>query len=114
MPPLIGNGSTAERRRTIRASRGVRSTARAIAARSPAHEWLPASRIPLGVENRVQASPIACARWFISRTNRRTLPPAARWASAIAASLPETSSSPWSIVCTPISLPRGSSPTPEP
>ena len=43
-----------------------------------------------------------------------SLPPAARWASAIAASLPDGSSSPCSIVLMPIHLPLGSTPTPEP
>ena len=64
-------------------------------------------------EKRVHASPIARARAFIDSMKRDTVPPA-RWASAIAASLPDGSSSPCSIALTPISLPRGSSPTPEP
>jgi hypothetical protein len=90
---LIGNGSTAWRRRTIRASRGSRSTARASAARSGAHEWLPRLTKPSGEEKCVHASPIARARRFISATKRLTVPPAF-CASAIAASLPDGSSSP--------------------
>ena len=93
MPPLIGNGSATSRLRTILASRGTRSTARAIAARSPAHEWLPLSLKPCGEEKCEQSSPMRRARVFIAATNLGTLP-AARWASAIAASLPDGSISP--------------------
>ena len=69
--------------------------------------------IPLTDEKRVQTSPIAFARRFISATNL-ACDSAARSASAIAASLPDGSSSPYSSVRTWICLPRGSSPTPDP
>ena len=62
----------------------------------------------------MQVRPIARARAFISADEARARVPLTRWASAIAASLPEGSSSPWSIVSTPMRRPRGSSPTPEP
>ena len=44
-------------RGTMRASRGSRSTGRAIAARSPAHEWLPSSSKPSGELKRVHGEP---------------------------------------------------------
>ena len=58
------------------------------------HEWLPRLTKPSGEEKRVQARPIARARRFISATKRSTVPPPAFCASAIAASLPDGSSSP--------------------
>ncbi len=61
----------------------------------------------------MHASPIARARRFMRSTKRGTLP-AARMASAIAASLPDGSSSPCSSAPTLTRLPRGSRPTPEP
>jgi hypothetical protein len=69
--------------------------------------------MPLTVVKCVQARPMVRARSFISAMKRGWLP-AARSASAIAASLPDGSSRPCSIVRTGMLLPRGSSPTPEP
>jgi hypothetical protein len=109
----VGKGSTTLGRRTTLARRGSRSTARASAARSPAHEWLPRSANPSGDENRLHVRPIAAARAFISPTKPWIVPPACS-ASARAASLPDGSSSPYSIVATRIRFPRRNIPTPEP
>ena len=54
----------------------------------------------------MQSRPIRRARSFISVDEARARVPAARWASAIAASLPDGSSSPLSIVSTPDPLAR--------
>ena len=57
--------------------------------------------------------PIAWARSFIIATNRGTVL-AVRWASAIAASLPDGSINPYNMALNPTHLPFGSTPTPEP
>jgi hypothetical protein len=97
----------------MRARRGSSRTARAISARSIAQEWLPASSKPSGELKRVQARPRSPARSFIRRTKAATVP-LTRWASAMAASLPDGSSSPLSIVSSLMRLPLGSTPTAEP
>ena len=61
----------------------------------------------------MQVRPIARARRFISATKRGTVP-LTLCASAIAASLPDGSSRPLSIVSTPMRRPRWNIPTPEP
>ena len=78
-----------------------------------AHEWLPASWKPSGELKRVHASPRSPARSFMRCTKPATVP-LMRWASAMAASLPEGSSSPLSIVSSLMRLPLGSTPTAEP
>ena len=65
-----------------------------------------------GAEKREHSSPIRLARRVHQPHEAGHASAPARWASAIAASLPDGSSSPCSIVLTPIHLPRGSRPTP--
>ena len=113
-PPLIGKGSTARRRLTMRARRGRSSSARAISARSIAHEWLPASSKPSGELKRVHDEPEVAGALVHALARSAATVPLMRWASAMAASLPEGSSSPLSIVSSLMRLPLGSTPTAEP
>ena len=81
-------------------------------ARSRGHERFPFSR-PCDDAKWVHSSPQSAARSLITSTNRRSLP-AVCTASAIAASLPDTISSPFRSVSRRTRFPRGSSPMPEP
>ena len=85
---------------------------RVITARSAAHERLPSSS-PCDETKRVQRRPHSRAFSFISRTNLRSLPDTCT-ASAIDASLPDTSIAPLSSDSSRTRLPFGSTPTPEP
>ena len=83
-----------------------RSTARAIAARSRGARVVAAVLEAVGrARSACRAGPSPRARRVHQRDEARHACRAARWASAIAASLPDGSSSPWSIVSTPIRLP---------
>ena len=92
--------------------RGSSIASRVSTARSRAHERLPGSS-PCEEAKCVQRSPHSRARLFISATKRRSSPETCT-ASAIAASLPDTISSPFSSASVRTRRPFGSSPTPEP
>ena len=93
---MTGKRKSTWRRRAMRRIRGLDMARRVSTAMSRAQERLAYSS-PCEDTKRVQLSPQRRAWRFIARTKRRSLPETCT-ASAIAASLPETSSSPLSSV----------------